>query len=127
VDGKGAHLEHAEVQEATCGAMWNLALDETHRAMIVEQGGIKAIADGMRRHTSHAGVQEESCWVLLNIEQGAAEYRTRVRQELADMGVVELVKAAIASPSATERTKMSGQELMDRLEGRGRPQKRRAL
>ena len=103
--------------------MWNLALDETHRAMIVEQGGIKAIADGMRRHTSHAGVQKESCRVLLNIERGTA----RVRQEFTDMGVVELVKAAIASPCATESTKVLGQELVGRLEGSGSPQKRRAL
>ena len=123
VDGMGAHIARAGLQKVGCGALRNLALDEIHRANIVEVGGIKAIVDGMRGHTSHAGVQEESCRALLSLVRGTAE----ARQEFKDLGVVELVKAAIASPSATESTKTLGQELLDRLEGRASPRKRKTI
>ena len=54
------------MQENGCGAISNLALNDTKKASIVEAGGITTILSAMKTHSSNATVQEKGCGALLS-------------------------------------------------------------
>ena len=101
----------AEVQEAACRAMYNLAVNPANQVRITAEGGISALVTTMQRHSTNAKLQEPACITLHNLTFDADN---QVKAKSA--GAEDAVKRAMALQDATELTKEWGQKLLDRLQ-----------
>jgi hypothetical protein len=67
VQGLVQHCDHAQMQEAGCEALSNLARHVNNRVKIASRGGIEAILKAMARHQDDADVQRESLLFILHL------------------------------------------------------------
>lgn len=59
-----AHPASADVQQAACELIADLAMDEENIVTIVSFGGLTHLCTAMGRHRSSVGVQEAACAAL---------------------------------------------------------------
>eukprot|EP00561_Arcocellulus_cornucervis_P014220 CAMPEP_0185801620 /NCGR_PEP_ID=MMETSP1322-20130828/1531_1 /TAXON_ID=265543 /ORGANISM="Minutocellus polymorphus, Strain RCC2270" /LENGTH=666 /DNA_ID=CAMNT_0028497325 /DNA_START=285 /DNA_END=2285 /DNA_ORIENTATION=+ len=60
-----------KVVEGGCIILQNLAVDPTHRRLLVQNSAVKAIVGGMKDHPSDESIQELGCAALRNLGSGA--------------------------------------------------------
>ena len=115
----GAHEHDARVQEAGCGVLGNLAVDEDNREAIAAAGGVERVLAAMRAHTGRVRLQEQACGALMNIGWSNRHFytvRQRALQErIRAAGGEALIRAAVAAPAASQTTAVNGQKLLDWL------------
>ena len=68
LDAMKRHKEIGDVQQFGCGALMNLAKNDTDiRKTIAKEGGIKVILNAMKEHAKDVKVQEKGCGALRNL------------------------------------------------------------
>ena len=105
------HHANAAVMRQACGALWDLACLTANQARIGAAGGIEAVVRVMGEHQANAAVMQQACWALGNIGWSDQALQKRIK----DAGAEPLVRAAVAAPDATDKTKERGQRLLDKL------------
>ncbi len=64
--------DDAQVQEAACGALWSLAVNDANEVTLVEAEAHMRIIRAMDRHQDDAQVQEAACGALMNLAENNA-------------------------------------------------------
>ena len=106
------HAGSAQVAEQVCSVLVDLAYkSDDRKAAIAAAGGIEAVVRVMGEHQANAAVMEQACWALRNIGGSDKALQKRIK----DAGAEPLVRAAVAAPDATDKTKEQGQMLLDKL------------
>ena len=68
-----------KVVEGGCIILQNLAVDPTHRRLLVQNSAVKAIVGGMKDHPSDESIQELGCAALRNLGSGADAATSQAR------------------------------------------------
>ena len=84
------HRDDAAVQEAGCGALRNLAVNDENEVKLMELEAAQAILEAMKRHRDHAAVQEGGCGALGNLAN--AENRVKLMELEAAQAILEAMK-----------------------------------
>eukprot|EP01043_Picozoa_sp_COSAG02_P045444 COSAG02_NODE_4152_length_5709_cov_15.912121_3_plen_1048_part_00 len=74
---------NAEVAQAACMTLWNVAYSDKDgaRQKIVQSGGVTALVRVMRRHTTVVPIQEAGCGVLWALSHSGSANRASVSRE----------------------------------------------
>ena len=100
------------MQRHGCGALGNLAANNTDNAVkIGAGGGVEAIVQAMCGHRGSVLVQIQGCMALWILGRSNRDILQRIKSA----GAEEAVQRAIASPDAWESTKEQGQGLLSLL------------
>ena len=87
----------AEVAQAACMTLWNVAYSDKDgaREKIVQSGGVSALVRVMRRHATVVPIQEAGCGVLWALSHSGSASRASVSREGGlDVAVAVLTRGA---------------------------------
>ena len=99
------------VVEWACRALYNITIPATNKEAFTAAGGIEAVVRVMGEHQAKAAVMQQTCRALCNIGWSDEALQKRIK----DAGAEPLVRAAVAAPDATDKTKEQGQMLLGKL------------
>lgn len=63
---------HRQIQEFSCGALGNIAVNPINQVKIATLGGIELILHAMQMHKSDVHVQRQGCFALMTIADNVA-------------------------------------------------------
>ena len=106
------HAGDASVQAQACGALRNMAGNDSLRLAIIKAGGVPRIVRAMARHGADANVQEAAVRALKNLSHVDFDVQ---RKAGTAKGLVRQVASAVSAPNATAITKQKGAQLLELL------------
>ena len=119
VGAMASHPDNLRVQEAACGVLGNLAVDEDNREAIAAAGGVERVLAAMRAHAAKPRLQEQACGALMNVGWSHRHFYTVRQRALQDRiraaGGEVAIRDAIAAPGSTLATCQNGEKLLDWL------------